>query len=128
MGSQTSVVKQIDMKINIIRSRAMTNEETVVRRVLEQWALKDPEALAQLFAEDGVYDNVPDEKPMEGHDAIRQWLSAVFQICRVEAEVLNMKKFSRKNKQNKILDKKKKIKKRNKKTLTKKVTQKCKKK
>ena len=68
----------------------MTNEETVVRRVLEQWALKDPEALAQLFAEDGVYDNVPDEKPMEGHDAIRQWLSAVFQICRVEAEVLNI--------------------------------------
>ena len=68
----------------------MTNEETVVRRVLEQWALKDPQALVQFFADDGIYDNVPDEKPMAGHDAIRQWLSAVFKICRVEAEVLNI--------------------------------------
>lgn len=68
----------------------MTSEEAVVRNVLEAWATRDPETMVALFAQDGVYDNVPESSPLEGHDAIRAWLEMVFEHCWVDAEILNI--------------------------------------
>lgn len=67
-----------------------TNEQ-LLRRLLSLWAVRDAEGMAACFAEDGVYDNVPDERPMVGRTAIRQWLDAVFQhITRIDVEILNI--------------------------------------
>jgi limonene-1,2-epoxide hydrolase len=47
--------------------------------------------MAGFFAEDGVYDNVPDKKPMNGREAIRQWLEMCFQhLTRIDVEILNI--------------------------------------
>lgn len=69
---------------------ANTNEE-VVLQFLELWASRDPEAMANLFAEDCVYDNVPANAPMEGRGALLAWLQAVLNhITRIDVEVLNI--------------------------------------
>ena len=47
-----------------------TNEQ-VLRHMLALWATRDAKGMADCFAEDGVYDNVPEKKPMLGRAAIR---------------------------------------------------------
>jgi len=65
--------------------------EALVRAFLARWAVRDAEGMAAMFAEDGVYDNVPDEKPMHGRAAILAWLNAVFaHLVRIDVEVLTI--------------------------------------
>lgn len=67
-----------------------TNEDLLLN-FLALWAVRDAAGMAGCFAEDGVYDNVPDEKPMVGRQAIRSWLEACFQhLTRIDVEVLNI--------------------------------------
>lgn len=67
-----------------------SNEE-VVRRFLALWATRDIQAMVECFAEDCVYDNVPDKKPMVGRAALRHWLEMVHQhITNIEVEILHM--------------------------------------
>jgi uncharacterized protein (TIGR02246 family) len=65
-------------------------EEAVVRRAYELWGSGDADALADLFSEDAVYDNVPARKPFEGRGAIRAWLDTVFEHLVVEIVVAHM--------------------------------------
>lgn len=65
-------------------------EEQVVLQALEAWAGPGPDALLAFFAEDAVYDNVPDKRPMKGREAIGAWLTEVFKHCYVEAEILQI--------------------------------------
>ena len=65
-----------------------SNEEAVVRRFLELWSTREPDAMADLFAEDGVYDNVPEKAPIVGRQAVRKWLHMVFaHITRIDVEI-----------------------------------------
>ena len=65
--------------------------EKLVRDFLALWAVRDAAGMADCFAEDGVYDNVPEKKPMIGRAAIRAWLDMVFQhIDRIDVEMLNI--------------------------------------
>jgi len=67
-----------------------SNEE-IIREFLALWATRDADAMVALFAEDGVYDNVPQNRPMEGREAIREWLGACFEhLERIDVEVLHM--------------------------------------
>lgn len=67
------------------------NNEAVVRQLLELWATRDAEAMANLFAEDGVYLNVPTNQPMQGRAAILEWLGFVFNhLERIDVEVIHM--------------------------------------
>lgn len=67
-----------------------TNEQ-LIRRFLGYWATRDAEAMTACFAEDGVYDNVPEDNPMKGHAAIRQWLDACFgHLTRIDVDILNI--------------------------------------
>jgi limonene-1,2-epoxide hydrolase len=69
---------------------SQANEE-LVRHFLSLWASRDAAGMVECFAEDGVYDNVPDEKPMVGRQAIRDWLDACFGVLtRIDVEVLNI--------------------------------------
>jgi len=65
-------------------------EEAVVRRVLELWASRDADAMVSLFAEDGVYDNVPAAQPLRGREAVREWLQGVFEQLWVEVDLLHI--------------------------------------
>jgi limonene-1,2-epoxide hydrolase len=68
-----------------------SNEEAVVRRFLELWSTREADAMADLFAEDGVYENVPENKPMVGSQAVRKWLHMVFEhITRIDVEILSI--------------------------------------
>jgi limonene-1,2-epoxide hydrolase len=65
--------------------------EALLRRFLALWASRDAAGMAECFAEDGVYDNVPETKPMRGRAAILAWLEMCFQhLTRIDVEVLNM--------------------------------------
>ncbi len=64
-------------------------EEAVVRRMCELWATRNADAMADLFAEDGVYHNVPNP-PMEGREAVRAYLHKVCERLGVEAVVLHL--------------------------------------
>jgi limonene-1,2-epoxide hydrolase len=65
--------------------------EATMRRFLALWSARDASAMADCFAADGVYDNVPDKKPMIGRAAIRQWLDMCFQhLTRIDVEILNI--------------------------------------
>lgn len=67
-----------------------TNEQ-LMRRFLGYWATRDAEQMVQCFAADGVYDNVPEARPMVGREAIRAWLDMCFQhLSRIEVEVLSL--------------------------------------
>ena len=70
----------------------MSNDaEAVVRHFLKLWSTADADAMADLFAEDGVYDNVPDKAPMVGREAVREWLKAVLiPVTRIDVEILNL--------------------------------------
>jgi len=66
------------------------SSEQLMRRFLGYWASRDAEAMAACFAEDGVYDNVPDGKPMVGRAAIKAWLEACFDhLTRIDVEILH---------------------------------------
>lgn len=68
-----------------------SSEEQVVRRFLELWSTREADAMADLFAEDGVYDNVPEKAPMIGSQAVRKWLHMVFaHITRIDVEIQNI--------------------------------------
>ena len=65
---------------------SQTNEQ-VLRHMLALWATRDARGMADCFAEDGVYDNVPECKPLEGRAAIFAWREACFQhLDRIEVE------------------------------------------
>ena len=67
-----------------------TNED-LLRHFVSLWATRDAAGMVECFAEDGVYDNVPDEKPMVGRAAIRAWLDTCFQhLTRIDVEILNI--------------------------------------
>ena len=67
-----------------------TNEQ-LLRRFLGYWATRDADAMVQCFAEDGVYDNVPERKPRVGRAAIRTWLDMCFgHLTRIDVEILNI--------------------------------------
>ena len=67
------------------------SNEDMFRHFLSLWAVRDAAGMAECFAEDGVYDNVPDEKPMAGRQAIRSWLDACFEhLTRIDVEILNI--------------------------------------
>lgn len=68
----------------------VSNEQTM-RGFLALWSTRDANAMADCFAEDGVYDNVPNKNPMIGREAIRQWLEMCFQhLTRIDVEILNI--------------------------------------
>jgi len=67
-----------------------TNEE-LMRDFLALWSTRDADGMANSFAPDGVYDNVPEKKPMVGREAIRQWLDMCFtHLTRIDVEILNI--------------------------------------
>ena len=62
-----------------------------MRNFLALWSVRDSEGMVNHFAPDGVYDNVPDEKPMVGREVIKQWLDGCFGVLtRIDVEVLNI--------------------------------------
>jgi len=65
------------------------SQENVVRQMCRLWAARDVDGIVALFADDGVYHNVP-EAPMVGHAAMRPWLQMVCERMGVEAEVLHL--------------------------------------
>lgn len=68
-----------------------TKNEELVQQFLKLWATRDKEGMAAMFAVDGVYDNVPDAKPMHGREAIETWLGFVFDhLTRIDVEVLHI--------------------------------------
>jgi limonene-1,2-epoxide hydrolase len=65
--------------------------EQIIRDFLAKWSTRDAEGMAAAFADDGVYDNVPDEKPMVGREAILAWLNGCFTVLsRIDVEILNI--------------------------------------
>lgn len=65
--------------------------EQLIRRFLAMWSTRDAEGMAACFAEDGIYDNVPEKKPIVGREAIRQWLDMCFEhLTRIDVEILNI--------------------------------------
>lgn len=65
--------------------------EQMLRQFLTLWAVRDAAGMADCFAEDGIYDNVPENKPMLGRAAIRTWLDMCFQhLTRIDVEMLNL--------------------------------------
>lgn len=67
----------------------MDSAEKTVLRMYELWGVPDADGMVALFAEDGVYHNIP-EDPMVGHEAIRSWLQAVCAHVRVEVDVQHL--------------------------------------
>jgi limonene-1,2-epoxide hydrolase len=67
-----------------------TNEE-VLRGFLAKWNVRDAEGMAETFTEDGIYENVPEGKPMQGREAIRAWLDGIFaNLSRIDVEILHV--------------------------------------
>jgi limonene-1,2-epoxide hydrolase len=67
-----------------------TNEE-LLRHFLACWGVRDAAAMTEYFAAAGVYDNVPERKPMVGHAAIRAWLDSCFKhLTRIDVEIVNL--------------------------------------
>lgn len=64
--------------------------ESVVRRMCALWAVRDADAMAELFAEDGVYHNVPTRQPFVGREMVRAYLRKVCERLGVEAEIVHL--------------------------------------
>lgn len=65
--------------------------EQLMRRFLAGWATRDAAGMVACFAPDGIYDNVPDRKPMVGQAAIRTWLDQCFaHLSRIEVDILHL--------------------------------------
>lgn len=63
--------------------------EQLMRRFLSYWSTRDAAAMVTCFAEDGVYDNVPERKPLVGRLAMRAWLDMCFtHLNRIDVEIL----------------------------------------
>lgn len=52
----------------------MPSNKEIVRTFIEAWSNLDPDELAEFFAEDGVYHNIP-AKPVQGRAAIREFIA-----------------------------------------------------
>ena len=66
------------------------NNEQIIREFVSLWAIRDAQAMAEMFALDGVYDNVPYQKPMVGRKEIHAWLDRCFEhLTRIDVEVIN---------------------------------------
>lgn len=67
------------------------SNEDLMRNFLALWKVRDAKGMAEHFAPDGIYDNVPENKPMVGRQAILEWLEMCFQhLTRIDVEVLNI--------------------------------------
>lgn len=67
------------------------SNEALMRRFLALWSVRDAAGMVAMFAEGGVYDNVPQKAPMAGRVAIRAWLDMCFaHLTRIDVEVLNI--------------------------------------
>jgi len=67
------------------------SNEQLMRRFLGYWATRDAAAMVECFAPDGVYDNVPEARPMARREAIRAWLDGCFQhLSRIDVEILTL--------------------------------------
>jgi limonene-1,2-epoxide hydrolase len=67
------------------------SHEQLLRRFLGCWATRDAAAMVDCFAAEGVYDNVPERKPLVGREAIRVWLDTCFEhLTRIDIEILNI--------------------------------------
>ncbi len=67
-----------------------SNEE-IIRQFLALWSSRDAGRMAGLFSEGGVYDNVPDKKPMIDRSAIQQWLEFCFEhLTRIDVTILRI--------------------------------------
>lgn len=65
--------------------------EQILRYFGALWATREAESMAACFAEDGVYDNVPANKPMVGRAAILDWLTMCFKhLDRIDVNFLNI--------------------------------------
>jgi limonene-1,2-epoxide hydrolase len=65
--------------------------EATMRRFLALWSVRDANAMADVFAQDGVYENVPNKKPMIGREEIRQWFEFCFRhLTRIDVEILHI--------------------------------------
>jgi limonene-1,2-epoxide hydrolase len=69
----------------------MNDNEALMRRFLKCWATREWDAMADMFHEAGVYDNVPAKAPMKGREAVREWLKSVFaHLTRIDVDVLRI--------------------------------------
>ena len=69
----------------------MTTNEQRLRHFASLWSHRDAQAMAACFAEDGIYDNVPNNAPMHGRQAILDWLNRCFEhLTRIDVEFLHI--------------------------------------
>lgn len=69
----------------------MTTNEQRLRHFASLWAHRDAQSMAACFAEDGIYDNVPNNAPMHGRQAILDWLNRCFEhLTRIDVEFLHI--------------------------------------
>lgn len=52
----------------------MQSNKEIVRTFIKAWSNLDPDELAEFFAEDGVYHNIP-AQPVQGRAAIREFIA-----------------------------------------------------
>jgi limonene-1,2-epoxide hydrolase len=65
--------------------------EQVLRRFLGLWSTRDIDGMVACFAADGIYDNVPERRPMAGREAIRAWLQMVLgHLTRIDVELVRV--------------------------------------
>jgi limonene-1,2-epoxide hydrolase/ferredoxin len=88
--AQRAVIACPEDAIRVEDVSLLSAAQAVIRRAYELWGTGDGAALAALFADDAVYDNVPAKQPLEGRDAIRAWLEMVFEHLVVDVEVAHM--------------------------------------
>jgi len=69
----------------------MTTNEQRLRHFASLWSHRDAQAMAECFAENGIYDNVPNNAPMHGRQAILDWLNRCFEhLTRIDVEFLHV--------------------------------------
>lgn len=67
------------------------SNEQLMHHFLSFWATREAAAMVEMFATDGIYDNVPKKKPLHGQAEIAQWLDACFEhLTRIDVEVLHI--------------------------------------
>lgn len=68
----------------------MTDAEALVREFCEAWSKRDADLLTGYFTDDGVYHNMP-LPPLEGHDAIRGFLTGFLAgVTSADFRILNL--------------------------------------
>lgn len=67
------------------------SNEALLRHFAALWATREAEAMAECFATDGIYDNVPAKKPLAGRQAILDWLTICFEhLTRIDVKFINV--------------------------------------